>query len=950
MTREHEIRPNLDEGVDREVLAKLRARFMKLNDGRMARAVEGLSTRQQLVLKLMPLLFHVNHPLLPGYVSGATPAGISRYEPEAEELAELQRLTRSFSYRARPASAPRPIQGLFLMGSLGTLAQDEHSDLDVWVCHDPDLGDLALDELRKKCSLLEAWAETQGAEVHYFLIDTQSFAKGERDDELSTENCGSTQHYLLLDEFYRTAIWVAGRTPLWWLVPVYDEARYPQYVHTLISKRFIREDEMLDLGHMAHIPAGEFVGAGLWQLYKGLESPYKSVLKLLLTEVYASEHPNVQCLSLRFKQQVFANRLDLDELDPYMVVYRRIEEYLLARNEPERLELVRRSFYLKINKRLTGQPRQRVHSWQRELVTRLAEDWGWDERQLESLDSRSQWKVRQVVAERSMLVRELNYSYRFLTQFARNQQGASVINKRDFNVLGRRLYAAFERKANKVEVINPGIAPDLSEDTLTLVQAPNKREPGQTHWSLYNGNLGTFEWEHFAPFKRCRSLLELLAWSHRNGIIDSTTRIALQPGTSDLTEFELFNLIGSLQQSVPLPLSSVPDEQLLRPAVPMQVLLLVNIGVDPLKHHRDLNILMTTERTDSLSYAGARENLVLTLDQVVLNSWNELQTRRHDGPHALLECLRDYLNALPENLAPTVVRVRCFCHNRAPAIAQRVERLLATAQKLLRTRLNYRYLFQVEKQYHVLNLVPGNVTHTALASVTELLEYLGRELPRYSPLYLDPRALEESDLSLILPQAQPECIQVFYRMRGAVAEVYVIDEHNALWHNRAHLHDENNLLIHLQRFFEATLMRRQATVESDDPRHTAIHEVLFYRIEAQVASRTGRLEPRAAPLIPLSKGFYDVQAIIGKGAAAGQVQVTLYCNEQEFSQLEYGDQLFARVAREILGQRSGDERYPCYITDVDLNGLLGKTVGSTNLHLRYKTELERSLNRAMDEM
>jgi hypothetical protein len=60
--------------------------------------------------------------------------------------------------------------------------------------------------------------------------------------------------------------------------------------------------------------------------------------------------------------------------------------------------------------------------------------------------------------------------------------------------------------------------------------------------------------------------------------------------------------------------------------------MLVNVGIDPLKHHRDLNILMTTERTDSLSYAGVRENLVLTLDQVTLNSWNEVMVSRYDGP------------------------------------------------------------------------------------------------------------------------------------------------------------------------------------------------------------------------------------------------------------------------------------------------------------------------------
>ncbi len=57
MTRTHEIRPDLDEGIDRKVLSQLRARFLKLNEGRMARAMEGLSTRQQGVLNLLPLFF-----------------------------------------------------------------------------------------------------------------------------------------------------------------------------------------------------------------------------------------------------------------------------------------------------------------------------------------------------------------------------------------------------------------------------------------------------------------------------------------------------------------------------------------------------------------------------------------------------------------------------------------------------------------------------------------------------------------------------------------------------------------------------------------------------------------------------------------------------------------------------------------------------------------------------
>ena len=946
MNHRHEIRPDLEQGIDRKELAKLRARFLKINQGRMARAMEGLSTRQQQVLTLLPLFFHVNHPLLPGYVSGSTPAGVSGFEPNAELLAEAQRLTRSFTYKARHGSPPQPIHGLFLMGSLGTLAQAEQSDMDLWVCHAPDLGEQALAELRRKCQLLEAWAASLGAEAHCFLIDPQSFVQGERDSQLSSDDCGTTQHYLLLDEFYRTAIWLAGRTPLWWLVPVYQEHSYRDYTQTLLSKRFIRAQDGLDLGHLAHIPPGEFVGAGLWQLYKGIDSPYKSLLKLLLTEAYASEHPDVRCLSLDYKQAVFANHLDLDELDPYVMVYRRIERYLQQRGENVRLELVRRSLYLKVNKKLSD--RSRSNGWQRQLLARLTTEWGWDERQLSLLDSRSQWKVRQVALERRELVAELNHSYRFLTQFARLQNANSRADQRDLNVLGRRLYAAFERRAGKIEVINPGIAPDLAEDTLTLVQSANRKEPGSHHWGLYNGNLGVHEWEHFSPLKRCRELLELLTWAHRNGVIDSSTRLALHPGVSDLSEFELFNLLGALQQSVPLPLEPVSEVRLLQPSVADEILLLVNVALDPLRHHRDLNILMTTERTDSLSYAGVRENLVLTLDQITLNSWNEVLVQRYDGDHALLRCLRDFLNSLGQRSHRPRLRVRCYCHNRAQAISQRVEELFDTAQLLLDQQRDQRYLVQVAEHTHVLELTPGQVTLATFDDHTQVLAALGEERSRYSPLHLDGNALQDGDLALVLAQGQPHAIQVFYRLYEGWADLYVLDEHNTLWQQRLPMQDERHLLLPLQRFLQSMLMRRDAQLPLDSLPQAAL-ELRYAQLLPSGAGKARGIEPRLAPQDGHNQPYYEVQAILQAGMG-DDIHVTLYCDQQEFSQLEHGERLYAVVARQILRQRQGPGSYRCYITDLDLSELLGDEPGSTSLYLRYKNQLEQALNEGLDRL
>jgi len=946
MNPPHEIRPDLDEGIDRKVLNQLRGRFLHLNQGRLQRAMEGLSNRQQVVLTLLPLFFHVNHPLLPGYVSGNTPAGVSGFEPDTRLLAEAQRLTRSFSYKARHGNPPRPIHGLYLMGSLGTLAQAEQSDMDLWICHAADLSDDARAELRKKCQLLETWAASQGAEAHLFLIEPQGFVQGERDSQLSSNDCGSTQHYLLLDEFYRTAIWLAGRTPLWWLVPVYQEANYRAYTQTLLSKRFIRAEDNLDLGQLSHIPPGEFIGAGLWQLYKGIDSPYKSVLKLLLTEVYASEYPRVRCLSLAFKQAVFANQLDLDTLDPYMMVYRRIEQYLQERGETQRLELVRRSLYLKVNKKLSGLAGQRSGGWQRQLLGRLAAEWGWDERQLAMLDSHSQWKVRQVADERRALVAELNHSYRLLKQFASSQNASSRADQRDLNVLGRRLYAAFERRAGKVEVINPSIAPDLAEDTLTLVQSPSRKEPGSHHWGLYNGNLGVHEWEHFSPIKRCRELLELLTWAHRNGVIDSRTRVALHPGVSDLSEFELFNLLGSLQQTLPLPLATVSEVRLLQPSVADEILLLVNVGLDPLRQHRDLNILMTTERTDSLSYAGVRENLVQTLDQVTLNSWNEVLVQRYEGEHALMRCLRDFLNSLGPRRHRPRLRVRCFCHNRAQAIGQRVQAIFDKVLGLLDQGLNHRYLLQVQQYTHLLELQAGQVTLVTLQDHDAVLACLGEERGAYSPWHLDANVLQDHDLSWVLQQGRPQCIQVFYRLQKDWAEVYVLDEYNALWQQRLALDDEQNLLLPLQRFLQSVVIRQAALLPLDSPQHASL-DILYHQLLPSAAGKARSLEPRPTPGDGSDQYYYEVQAIVQAGND-DDVQVTLYCNQQEFSQLDHGEQLYAVVAQQILGQRQKAERYRCYITDLDLSQLLSEGRGSTVLYLRYKQALEQALNDELD--
>ncbi|MBL1240197.1 hypothetical protein JJQ67_24885, partial [Enterobacter hormaechei] len=72
--------------------------------------------------------------------------------------------------------------------------------------------------LQRKCSLLESWPATLCVEESFFLMDALIFlhnGSGSR----GGEDWGSTQHLLLLDEFYRMVVRLGGKRILWIMVP-----------------------------------------------------------------------------------------------------------------------------------------------------------------------------------------------------------------------------------------------------------------------------------------------------------------------------------------------------------------------------------------------------------------------------------------------------------------------------------------------------------------------------------------------------------------------------------------------------------------------------------------------------------------------------------------------------------------------------------------------------------
>lgn len=922
-------------------------RFLALNRERLRRTQNALRWKQRDFLELLPIFFHINHAMLPGYISKNTPAGIPLYNPTKKGLDAVKALAKSFTYKRR-ALRTYDIHSIFIMGSVGTIAHSEKSDFDIWICHEPALSDALLSELRAKCTAIEQWADSIGLEVHFFLMNADAFREGDV-HELSSESSGSTQHHLLLEEFYRTSLLVAGRYPVWWLVPPDQEKNYETFVHDLLHKRFIPRNEVIDFGGLSNIPAEEFFGAALWQVYKGIDSPYKSVLKILLMESYASSYPANELLSLQFKKMVYEGVIDLNRLDPYFILLRQLESFLRDQKEQERLDLVRRCFYFKVGMALSKH-NKKDDSWRYDLLSELVKTWGWSQTLIETLDDRDDWKIHKVLQERKILVDELTHSYLFLSRFARETTSLARINQKDLTVLGRKLYAAFERKAGKIELVNRGVSANVVERRLVIQQTLSK--DGEENWNLLN-EIKVADAFETSLVKRCSSAAELLAWCHFNRLINPGTVITLDIKDSILTIKEVKSIIDALESVFPggrTPGTEI-DDFIQSPAV-IAGCIFTNVGLDPLPTHSRRGTDIVSDKTDILSYSGFSFNLALSFDLIIVTSWQEILSHRYSGVDGLLNSLCQYLRWHMHTKNPHKFHLPAysFSSSHSTAIASRIEVLFNDVtrifyQKGVLTKL--RYIIEVQKSYYVLTHEDDNFSFTKAESHAELDQYLSKPLQEFIPIVADRHTLSSTALPAIFPKNRPGKLQLFYETVGSNANVYVLDENGALYHQALPFHDDHALLNQYILFFDSVINRQSFNLQ--DQKILDLLENIEYVKVVRAPSEKWKFERKFINQEKLKRRYFHVQ-VIGN-VIDNRTEFTVYCEGKEFSSFDHGKHLFREVARHVLERRVSGVRYPIYITDLDLAPLLLGNRSSAPVqiieYLNYKKRIEEKLNREL---
>ncbi len=655
-------------------------RLDDLNQQRIDRALALMDIQSQQVFHLIPALLHFNHPVIPGYLEQDVPAGVFNFSPNDIQQQFIQDTELTIGQALSHSGEPK-ILGLYTMGSTSSIGQSTSSDLDIWVCVSPSMPCEDREQLTNKCLLITDWAQSQGVEANFFLMDQDRF-RSNRSEAMTGDNCGSSQHLLLLDEFYRSAVRLAGQRLLWQIVPPEMEECYDEYVEQLCQQDYIDCCEWIDFGQLDRIPAEEYFGSNLWQLYKSIDSPYKSVLKAILLEAYSWEYPNTQLLSLDTKRRFFAHKPDLYGMDSYYLMLEKVTRYLERIKDTTRLDLVRRCFYLKTHEKLSREPGIGSVPWRREALSDMIQGWDWDIEVIKHLDDRRNWKVEEVKVVHHALLDALMQSYRNLIQFARRNDITSAISPQDISILARKLYAAFEVLPGKVTLLNPQISPDLHEPDLSFIQVSEGRV-NKAGWYLYKQPLVAHRILGQASLEHHEYLSKLVAWSFFNGLITESTRLHAVVREAQLDIDKFYQMVSDLRNTFSLRKRRPTMQALASPCEISQLAMFINFEQDPTTELSGKNLKVDLKGADIFSFGSEQINLVGSVDLVYRNSWHEVRTMHFQGETAMLDALKTVLGKMHQDaIPPESVDVFCYSKNLRGVMRNMVYQLLAECIEL----------------------------------------------------------------------------------------------------------------------------------------------------------------------------------------------------------------------------------------------------------------------------
>ncbi|MCG8616263.1 MAG: class I adenylate cyclase [Desulfobacterales bacterium] len=520
------------------------AKFLNQNKLSVLTAFDVFKPVQADFFQLLPILIHENLEIPDvEYMAVGTPCGISDYLPTLETLAVAEKYLGKGRVPFRRSVSPY-IQGLFSMGSVGSLAQTTESDIDYWVCIDEHIMDReGLGLLRRKLTLLEKLAfDKFKVRVTFFIVDVLK-ARNNDFGGSSRESSGSAQARLLKEEFYRTMIHVAGKLPLWAVLPTTISINY----YNLILERITKEEQShryIDLGDIHAIPVNEYFGASIWQMFKWLKSPFKSVIKMALLEKYINAYGRETLLCNQYKNEWMnsGTHLKPGQNDSYIILLNTLIDFYIKVGDERSVNLLLTCFFLKLEISKKAEIDNSVFGLRKILLERSLNEWGWSFKKVFEVGRFKIWPYAAIFRLSTTIERYMVSKFSALRKRFDSATGL-MISENDRIVLERKVNTVFQDKKYKIKKLLLVSRGDRHFSRLHLKHIPLPNHPGK--WELVH-KISKQDQPAEEAIKRADTIEEIGAWMINNRLYTGKTYLGLLPNPTPVSHDDIEKLYRAM--------------------------------------------------------------------------------------------------------------------------------------------------------------------------------------------------------------------------------------------------------------------------------------------------------------------------------------------------------------------------------------------------------------------
>jgi adenylate cyclase, class 1 len=428
-------------------------RYLSYNNFRKKIFTANSHKDSPIILYMLPWLLSVNKPPVPGYVKELKePFRVFGLAGDREILKQEVSFKKLFNIKEEKSllhnrSRGPEIQGIYTIGSVGTISQTAHSDCDTWICIDKnDFDDKSLKHLNEKLNLIKDWLDARlKIPVYFFLTDIEDI-RNCNFGTLDFEGSGSAQKDVLKEEFYRTSILIAGKIPFWWVCYDNDTAVDYEKEFSQNARSDFGEPDFIDMGNLEEVNEDEYFGASIWQFNKSLTHPLKSIIKMLQLKMFL-ESPKEELLCHKLRQLVLEGKDKDDFPDPSIFAMNVVLDYYHENASEEYFEFIKKCFYLRFDLKLLS----RTQSLKEKMAGELFKKYKIDRREIYNLNEFEAWKLHEQINLGKLMFKFLVEIYDDIVRIQKGKAGE--IAPQDLTIIGRKLSSSLAAKEHKIPVL-----------------------------------------------------------------------------------------------------------------------------------------------------------------------------------------------------------------------------------------------------------------------------------------------------------------------------------------------------------------------------------------------------------------------------------------------------------------------------------------------------------------